>query len=138
MSALLQPLDDGQEEERVSVSELSMVNPIQQLFSDVTAGMPPAMSTAMFQHSIQSVRQLSRVLVDFFKHGLSYNQVHQCRHHVLILSMSSLKVEVSLSLARQFNFHRNYPLALVTSLTNLAKINMSQEEMNMFVDLILR
>ena len=47
-------------------------------------------------------------------------------------------MEVSLSLARQFNFHRNYPLALVTSLTNLAKLNMSSDEMNMFVDLILR
>ena len=51
-------------------------NPIQQMFSDVMNGLPPAMSTAMFQHSIQSVKQLSTVLMDFFKHGLSYNQVN--------------------------------------------------------------
>ena len=48
------------------------------------------------------------------------------------------KVEVSLSLARQFNFHRNYPLALVTSLTNIAKLSLSSEEINMFVELILK
>ena len=43
---------------------------IAQLFQDVANGLPPAMSTSMFQNSIQSVKDLARVLVDFFYHGL--------------------------------------------------------------------
>ena len=43
---------------------------IAQLFQDVANGLPPAMSTSMFQNSIQSVKDLARVLVDFFNHGL--------------------------------------------------------------------
>ena len=43
---------------------------IAQLFQDVANDLPPAMSTSMFQNSIQSVKDLARVLVDFFYHGL--------------------------------------------------------------------
>ena len=43
---------------------------IAQLFQDVAHGLPPALSTSMFQNSIQSVKDLARVLVDFFYHGL--------------------------------------------------------------------
>ena len=43
---------------------------IAQLFQDVANGLPPAMSTSMFQNSIQSVKDLASVLVDFFNHGL--------------------------------------------------------------------
>ena len=43
---------------------------IAQLFQDVANGLPPAISTSMFQNSIQSVKDLARVLVDFFNQGL--------------------------------------------------------------------
>lgn len=94
---------------------------IAQLFQDVANGLPPAMSTSMFQNSIQSVKDLARVLVDFFNHGLK-----------------NFKIEVSLVLARQFNFHRNYPLALINSITRLGRQNLDENEMLMFVDLTVR
>jgi len=94
---------------------------IAQLFQDVANGLPPAMSTSMFQNSIQSVKDLARILVDFFNHGLK-----------------NFKIEVSLVLARQFNFHRNYPLALINSITRLGRQNLDENEMLMFVDLTVR
>ena len=48
---------------------------IVQMFQDVANGLPPAMSTAMFQCSIQSVKELAKILSDFFKHGLLSHQV---------------------------------------------------------------
>jgi len=94
---------------------------IAQLFQDVANGLPPAISTSMFQNSIQSVKDLARVLVDFFNHGLK-----------------NFKIDVSLVLARQFNFHRNYPLALINSITRLGRQNLDENEMLMFVDLTVR
>ena len=41
-------------------------------------------------------------------------------------------------LARQFNFHRNYPLALINSITRLGRQNLDENEMLMFVDLTVR
>ena len=41
-------------------------------------------------------------------------------------------------LARQFNFHRNYPLALINSMTRLGRQNLDEKEMLMFVDLTVR
>jgi len=94
---------------------------IVQMFQDVANGLPPAMSTAMFQCSIQSVKELAKILSDFFKHGLLSHQV-----------------DISLMIARQFNFHKNYPLALVTSISNLAKHNFEMPELLVFVDLIVK
>ena len=48
---------------------------IAQMFEDVSHGLPPAISTLMFQSSLQSVKELAKVLVEFFKHGLSTNKV---------------------------------------------------------------
>ena len=48
---------------------------IVQMFQDVANGLPPAMSTTMFQCSIQSVKELAKILSDFFKHGLLSHQV---------------------------------------------------------------
>ena len=45
------------------------------MFEDVSHGLPPAISTLMFQSSLQSVKELAKVLVEFFKHGLSTNKV---------------------------------------------------------------
>ena len=45
---------------------------------------------------------------------------------------------MSLILARQFNFHRNYPLALIHSITSLGRQNLDEKEMAMFVDLTVR
>ena len=50
----------------------------------------------------------------------------------------SFKIDVSLVLARQFNFHRNYPLALINSITRLGRQNLDENEMLMFVDLTVR
>ena len=48
---------------------------IVQMFQDISHGLPPAMSTNMFQCSIQSVKKLSKILLEFFSHGLSTQQV---------------------------------------------------------------
>ena len=108
-----------------------------QMFQGVAAGLPPSMSTEMFQTSIQvmsslaelsshlyvglqSIKQLSARLSTFFRHGLATNQVL-----------------ISLVLVRQFSFHRNYPLALVNSLSELAKHKCCSTAPG-FVDLIIR
>jgi len=93
---------------------------IVQMFQDISHGLPPAMSTNMFQCSIQSVKKLSKILLEFFSHGLLTQQV-----------------EAALILAKQFNFHRNYPLALASSLTNLAKQDLIQTQLFTFVDLLV-
>lgn len=54
---------------------------IAQLFQDVANGLPPAISTSMFQNSIQSVKDLARVLVDFFIHGLKNFKVKKRRNN---------------------------------------------------------
>ena len=77
------------------------------------------MSTEMFQTSIQSIKQLSARLATFFRHGLATNQVL-----------------ISLVLVRQFSFHRNYPLALVNSLSEMAKLRCCSTVPG-FVDLIM-
>ena len=48
---------------------------IVQMFQDISHGLPPAMSTNMFQCSIQSVKKLSKILLEFFSHGLLTQQV---------------------------------------------------------------
>ena len=41
-------------------------------------------------------------------------------------------------IAKQFNFHKNYPLALVTSISSLAKHSFEMPELLIFVDLIVK
>jgi len=94
---------------------------IVQMFQDISHGLPPAMSTNMFQCSIQSVKKLSKILLEFFSHGLLTQQV-----------------EAALVLAKQFNFHRNYPLALASSLTTLAKQDLVQSQLVIFVNLLIK
>ena len=50
---------------------------IVQMFQDISHGLPPAMSTNMFQCSIQSVKKLSKILLEFFTHGLFTQQVRE-------------------------------------------------------------
>merc|ERR1719436_2182270 len=78
------------------------------------------MSTEMFQTSIQSIKQLSARLSTFFRHGLATNQVL-----------------ISLVLVRQFSFNRNYHLALVNSLSDMAKLKCCSTA-PAFVDMILQ
>ena len=40
---------------------------IAQMFEDVSHGLPPAISTLLFQSSLQPVKELAKVLVEFFK-----------------------------------------------------------------------
>ena len=61
---------------------------IAQLFQDVANGLPPAMSTSMFQNSIQSVKDLARVLVDFFNHGLKNFKVRFKQESVFVSKSS--------------------------------------------------
>ena len=41
-------------------------------------------------------------------------------------------------LARQFSFHRNYPLALLTSVTSLARLSLARAELLVFAELVLQ
>ena len=41
-------------------------------------------------------------------------------------------------LARQFSFHRNYPLALLTSVTSLARLSLARAELLVFAELALQ
>ena len=69
---------------------------------------------------IQSIKQLSARLATFFSHGLATNQVRShCQQSQIEIVV---KVGISLVLVRQFSFHRNYPLALATSLSQLARL----------------
>jgi len=99
--------------------EVSSSDVILEMFQLVAAGLPPSMSTEMFQSSIQSIKQLSARLATFFSHGLATNQVG-----------------ISLVLVRQFSFHRNYPLALATSLSQMARLK-SCSTSPAFIDLIM-
>ena len=41
-------------------------------------------------------------------------------------------------LARQFSFHRNYPLALLSSVTSLARLSLARAELLVFAELVLQ
>merc|ERR1719219_2792030 len=88
--------DSSSDAEREELSRcgnsISSSKVITQMFQGVAAGLPPSMSTEMFQTSIQSIKQLSARLSTFFRHGLATKQLL-----------------ISLVLVRQFSFHRNYP-----------------------------
>ena len=41
-------------------------------------------------------------------------------------------------LARQFSFHRNYPLALLSSVTSLARLSLARAELLVIAELVLQ
>ena len=41
-------------------------------------------------------------------------------------------------LARQFSFHRNYPLALLSSVTSLARLSLARAELQVSAELVLQ
>ena len=130
---------------------VSTSNVILEMFQLVAAGLPPSMSTEMFQSSIQvivlseclgfhliiqSIKQLSARLATFFSHGLATNQVRLLAAHSARIEIDLLKVGISLVLVRQFSFHRNYPLALASSLSQMARLQ-SCSTSPAFIDLIM-
>ena len=68
------------------------------LFSAVSNGLPPAISTEMFRSSMQSLKTLAELFDRIFSYGLETDQL-----------------EVAVVLSKQFYFHQDYPRALVRS-----------------------
>lgn len=69
------------------------------LFSAVSNGLPPAISTEMFRSSMKSVKPLTELFDRIFSYGLETDQL-----------------EIAVVLSKQFYFHQDYPRALVRSI----------------------